>query len=83
MQDSIVRRAFTSSSTVRNFVAAVGGEVGRVAVPPETRIAVIGPVTAQTCRELLREPDVLAEAASVQGLVAALTARMGREAKTG
>ncbi len=63
---------FTSSSTVRNFVEAVGRDV---AVPPATVLAAIGPITTQTCRELLREPDIVADAYTIDGLVNALAAR--------
>ena len=45
------------------------------AVPPQTVLAAIGPVTAQTCRELLREPDITADAYTIDGLVNALVAR--------
>jgi uroporphyrinogen III methyltransferase/synthase len=69
---------FTSSSTVKNFVEALGAG-GPVEIPPATRLAAIGPVTAQTCRELLQEPDVTAEDYTIDGLVAALAARFGRE----
>ena len=63
---------FTSSSTVKNFVEAVGRDV---AVAPSVVLAAIGPVTAQTCRELLREPDITADAYTIDGLVDALAAR--------
>ncbi len=35
-----------------------------------------GPVTAQTCRELLREPDLVAESYTIDGLVDALATRL-------
>jgi uroporphyrinogen III methyltransferase/synthase len=60
---------FTSSSTVRNFVQAIG----ETPVPTTTRIAAIGPITAQTCRELLREPDAIADTYTIEGLVETLT----------
>jgi uroporphyrinogen III methyltransferase/synthase len=59
---------FTSSSTVRHFVRAVGGPdalQGPV-------IACIGPITAATCRELGITPDVVAGEYTVDGLVRAL-----------
>ncbi len=59
---------FTSSSTVRNFVAAMEG----TAVPSSTLLAVIGPITAQTCRELIHEPDCKADAYTIDGLIEAL-----------
>ncbi len=63
---------FTSSSTVRNFVEAVGSAV----IPSTTVVAAIGPITAQTCREILREPDVTADAYTIDGLVQALSTRL-------
>ena len=64
---------FTSSSTVTNFVKALG-------LPPAAlsgiEIACIGPNTAQTARELfLREPDIIADSHTVPGLISALKER--------
>lgn len=60
---------FTSSSTVRNFVELVGRDAatsGRFAA------AAIGPVTAQTARELGIGVAIEAEEYTVPGLVNAL-----------
>ncbi|MDT8342783.1 MAG: uroporphyrinogen-III synthase, partial [Longimicrobiales bacterium] len=57
---------FTSSSTVTNFLAAVGAE----AVPPV--VAAIGPVTAATARRHGLTVDVEAEVHTIDGLVDAL-----------
>lgn len=61
---------FTSSSTVKNFVTALGP------TPPQmtgVALACIGPSTAATVRELFqREPDVIAEEYTIAGLVEAL-----------
>jgi uroporphyrinogen III methyltransferase/synthase len=57
---------FTSSSTVSGFVAACGV----AAVPPV--VACIGPVTAATAAELGIDVDVVADVASIGGLVDAL-----------
>ena len=59
---------FTSSSTVTNFLAAVGPE----AVPPV--VAAIGPVTAATAREHGLPVAVEAEVHTIEGLVDALCA---------
>lgn len=60
---------FTSSSTVKNFVTALGGK----ALPPAIVIACIGPSTAETARHLLgREPQIIAADHTIPGLVAAL-----------
>jgi uroporphyrinogen-III synthase len=58
---------FTSSSTVRNFVALAGREIG------QALIACIGPITASTARELGLRVDVMATEYTMDGLVAALT----------
>ncbi|MDQ6710438.1 MAG: hydroxymethylbilane synthase [Candidatus Dormibacteraeota bacterium] len=58
----------TSSSTVRNFVAAIP----RDAVPAECRIACIGPITAATAHELGLRVDIIAQEYTARGLVDAL-----------
>ena len=61
---------FTSSSTVRHFVDAVGVEE----VPPV--VACIGPITAETAEHLGLHVDVVAEVSTVDGLVDALVAAL-------
>jgi len=56
---------FTSSSTVRNFLAS-GASVGRA------KVVCIGPVTAATARELGLTVDAVAEAYTEDGLIQAL-----------
>ena len=63
--------SFTSSSTVRNFVEALGAPFV-AANRAKFRVAVIGPITAQSAREFGLEPDVEASEASVEALAAAL-----------
>ncbi len=59
--------AFASSSTVRNFVDLYGG------LPPaEVRVASIGPVTSETCRELGLRVDAEGDPHDLDGLVAAV-----------
>jgi uroporphyrinogen-III synthase len=57
---------FTSSSTVKNFVAGAG----RSSIPPV--VACIGPVTADTARSLGVPVTVVAEPHTLAGLVAAV-----------
>jgi uroporphyrinogen III methyltransferase / synthase len=57
---------FTSSSTVRNLVEALGDRM------PKARVVSIGPVTSETARELGLDVAVEAERHDVEGLVAAL-----------
>ncbi|HUZ28504.1 MAG TPA: uroporphyrinogen-III C-methyltransferase [Solirubrobacteraceae bacterium] len=57
---------FTSSSTVKFFLEAVGGE------PPQGRIVSIGPITSTTLREHGLEPHVEASRHDIDGVVQAL-----------
>jgi uroporphyrinogen III methyltransferase/synthase len=60
---------FTSSSTVRNLAALLDGDVECLR---KTVVACIGPITADTARELGLRVDVVAAEHTVPGLVAAL-----------
>jgi uroporphyrinogen-III synthase len=73
---------FTSSSTVRNFVRWLnsGEATGSLHAEPHhaetfhhrTRIACIGPITAQTAREYGLEVDIEAKTFTISGLVEAI-----------
>ncbi len=63
--------SFTSSSTVRNFVEALGEDFVR-AHRDKFKVAVIGPITAKSAREFGLEPDVEAGEASVEALASVL-----------
>ena len=65
--------AFTSSSTVRNLVALAGDMTG------EAAIVCIGPITADTARELGLRVDVVATDYTMDGLVAALVSYFAHE----
>jgi uroporphyrinogen III methyltransferase/synthase len=68
-EGSIDAVSFTSSSTVKNFVAALGISE----LPLEVAVACIGPTTARAAQEQLgRPPDVIAEEHTIDGLLAAL-----------
>jgi len=60
---------FTSSSTVRHFVDAVGVDAVRAS---GARVASIGPTTSGTLREAGLEPTVEASEHTIPGLVAAI-----------
>jgi uroporphyrinogen III methyltransferase/synthase len=62
--------AFTSSSTVTNFLAA-GGQV-----PPV--VVCIGPITAETARQAGLTVEAVAETHTLDGLVGALIEALGR-----
>lgn len=59
---------FTSSSTVRHFVQAVGGPEALKGLV----VACIGPITAATCQEVGLTPHIVAEEYTLEGLVRAL-----------
>jgi uroporphyrinogen III methyltransferase/synthase len=64
---------FTSASTVRNFLAAVGGREAWLARGQSRPRAVsIGPVTSDELRRHGLDPDVEAEDHDIDGLVAAI-----------
>ncbi|MHB0998752.1 MAG: uroporphyrinogen-III C-methyltransferase [Armatimonadota bacterium] len=62
---------FTSSSTVKNFIALVGDN-GKIVLPEHTKTAYIGPITTQTAIELGLEPDIIAQEFTVEGMVNAI-----------
>ncbi len=61
---------FTSSSSVRGYAQLAQGR----GLPPGSRVACIGPVTAKTAESLSLGPDVVARVHSLPGLVAAMEA---------
>ena len=65
---------FTSSSTVRNLVAAIGDRF-----PRSARVVSIGPITSEAAREAGLEVRVEAERHDPSGVVEALVADAGRE----
>src|SRR6202022_3138374 len=58
---------FTSSSTVRHFVDAMPGRLA-----DQVSIACIGPITAQTARDLGLRVDIIALEYTTRGLVDAI-----------
>ncbi len=71
--------AFTSSSTVRNFVEMIG----RDAAPgllARTTVAAIGPITAETAARCGLRVGLVPEAYTIPALTAALVARLARPA---
>jgi uroporphyrinogen-III synthase len=63
---------FTSSSTVRNYVALLGIRSGRSRLVEGVLNASIGPVTSQTLREFELSVDVQAAEYTVPGLIEAI-----------
>jgi uroporphyrinogen III methyltransferase/synthase len=62
---------FTSSSTVRFFLDAAGGNAG---LSEETRIVSIGPITSEELRKHGLQPHIEADPHSVEGIIQALLA---------
>ncbi len=72
---------FTSSSTVKNFVALLGRTAGRDARAgaksfDSVRFASIGPVTSATLRDLGLPVDIEAKEYTIPGLIAAIAASL-------
>ena len=65
---------FTSSSTVRNFVAALTAAVGAPPTFDQAVIACIGPVTEEAAHELGLRVDIVATDHTIPGLVDAIVA---------
>ena len=60
---------FTSSSTVRNLITLLGGDIGPLR---NATVACIGPVTAETARAAGLTPAVVADENTIDGLIDAL-----------
>lgn len=69
---------FTSSSTVRNFVQAVGGKRRAQQITRGIALASIGPVTSATLGELGLRADIEAGKFTISGLVRALEQHFAR-----
>lgn len=68
---------FTSSSTVRNFLARVGREMRPYL--QDVVIACIGPITAKTVREAGLTPTIVARTYTIDGLIESLIQYYGTE----
>lgn len=66
---------FTSSSTVTNLARLLGDELSELLAG--VTVACIGPITANTARELGLEPHIVASRYTIEGLVEALAAHFG------
>jgi uroporphyrinogen III methyltransferase/synthase len=68
---------FTSSSTVSNF-ALLLGDIDLVQLLQPTKVACIGPITAETARSYGLMPTIIAEEYTVPGLTQAIVAYFHR-----
>lgn len=69
---------FTSSSTVAAFVELMGNEtISRI--NESVKVACIGPITAQTAREMGLRVDIVAEEYTMEGLVSAIASALQNE----
>ena len=69
---------FTSSSTVTNFVEIMGREF---VLPPQVKIACIGPVTAATAKKAGMKIDIMQEKYTIPGLVEGMVDYFGNGGK--
>ncbi len=72
---SIDAVGFTSSSTVRNLVTLLDGDIAPL---KRTAVACIGPITAETAREIGLTVDAEAREYTIPGLVEALTVHFSK-----
>ncbi|MEE8046836.1 MAG: uroporphyrinogen-III C-methyltransferase [Dehalococcoidia bacterium] len=77
-EEGIDFTTFTSSSTVRNLVDLLGGSPDLINT---SKTVIIGPITAETAKELGVNIDIESEEQSVAGIVKALTAHVSANAK--
>ena len=68
---------FTSSSTVTNLLKILGDNAQKLLTG--VKIACIGPITADTCKENGLIPDVVATEYTIKGLVDSIIREMGGE----
>lgn len=68
---------FTSSSTVRNFIEILGEENKHLI--ESSKVAVIGPITGQTAKDLGLAIDIEAEEYTIEGLVKSIREGLGIE----
>lgn len=71
---------FTSSSTVKNFAALLGGQKRSLHMIRGVRMASIGPITSATLREFGLPVDIEAREYTIPGLVKAIRTAMGDRA---
>ena len=72
-EEGIDFTTFTSSSTVRNLVDLLGGSPDLINA---SKTVLIGPITAETAKELNVNIDIQAEEQSIAGIVEAITAHL-------
>jgi uroporphyrinogen III methyltransferase / synthase len=76
LEGAIHAVTFTSSSTVTNFVEAIGRESLADALR-NVVVACIGPITAETARNLGIEPTIVSDEFTIPGIVDSLVASVG------
>lgn len=79
-RDAVDVVLLTSSSMVSSLVAALGAEAARL--PERVTVVCIGPVTAQTARDLGLRVDVTAERYTVDGALDALEVWLSRDVRS-
>ncbi len=79
-EEGIDYTTFTSSSTVRNLVGLLGGSPDLI---NSSQTVIIGPITAETAKELKVNNDIQAEEQSIAGIVKAIVAHASASAQQG
>jgi uroporphyrinogen III methyltransferase/synthase len=77
-EEGIDFTTFTSSSTVRNLVDLLGGSPDLINA---SKTVMMGPITAETAKELNVNIDIQAEEQSIAGIVEAITVHVGHVSK--
>jgi len=73
---------FTSSSTINNFMDILGADVGRRMLM-QSKVAVIGPVTASTAAALGRRADIIPRENTIPALMEAIREYYSRQSAVG
>ncbi|MBT3995858.1 MAG: uroporphyrinogen-III C-methyltransferase [Chloroflexi bacterium] len=79
-EEGIDFTTFTSSSTVRNLIDLLGGSPDLINT---SKTVIIGPITADTAKELNVNNDIEAEEQSITGIVKAILAHVTASEKQG
>ena len=79
LEEGIDIASFTSSSTVRNLVKLLDGDINLL---DDVAIGCIGPITASTARELGLKVDIVARVHTIEGLLDALEEYFTEEDKS-
>ena len=75
LQEGVDIATFTSSSTARNLLALLGGNIDAL---QDVTIACIGPITARAAADMGLKVDIMASEYTIAGLVRAIESHFGQ-----